>query len=151
MAEIELTQGKVTIVDDSDFEWLNQWKWRYVGGRQGYAKRHSPRIKGKRTSIYMHRLINNTPEGMETDHINRNKLDNRKENLRTATRSLNQRNKGLQKNNVVGHPGIVWNKGHERWEARIKINNKQIYLGNYTDLEQAILSRKEGEKKYYDI
>jgi len=71
MKRIKLTQEKVALVDDADFEFLNQWKWFYH--QTGYAKS---------CHRYMHRLINKTPKGFHTDHINRNKLDNRKSNLR---------------------------------------------------------------------
>ncbi len=65
MKYIKLTQGKKVMVDDSDFEWLNQWKWQLSDN--GYA------IRRYKTTFRMHRLINNTPSGLFTDHINGNK------------------------------------------------------------------------------
>src|SRR3990167_10859282 len=80
MKRIKLTQGKFAIVDNEDFEWLNQWKWHY-NNSDGYAYRTKVfrRINGKQPKehISIHRLINKTPKGMETDHINHNRLDNR--------------------------------------------------------------------------
>lgn len=90
MKEIPLTRGYVALVDDEDYNWLNQWKWCADGN--GYATRS---VGGKRTQkkLYMHRLVNKTPEGLQTDHINRNRCDNRKENLKAVTPKENQQNK----------------------------------------------------------
>lgn len=89
MKEIKLTQGKVALVDDEDFESLDQWKWYVSAG--GYAVRNSC-IKNRRTTIFMHRLIMSTPEGMDTDHRDHNKLNNQKGNLRICTHSQNLMN-----------------------------------------------------------
>lgn len=148
MKRIKLTQGKFTLVDNGDFEWLNQWKW-YLNSK-GYAMR-GKRISGKQIMILMHRLINNTPEGLkfETDHINRDKLDNRRENLRTATRSQNKINTNLRKDNTSGYKGVSWNKNRNRWMAQLHINGKHIHLGLYSTLQGAWLARKWGERIYF--
>jgi len=94
MKEIELTQGQVAIVDDEDFEYLSQWKWRaswHENNKSFYAAR-ADRSTGKYKTIYMHRLIMQTESGLECDHIFHNTLDNRKSVLRNVTRSENQRN-----------------------------------------------------------
>lgn len=140
--KIKLTRGKVTLVDAEDFEWLNQWKW-YCDAR-GYAVRDAGG-RENRKHIKMHRLLNNTPRGFVTDHINRNKLDNRKANLRTATSSTNLFNRGLNKNNKSGYKGVVWREDTKRWTARIKIFYKNIYLGCYKSKRKAIAARKSAE------
>src|SRR4030066_2184242 len=114
MKEIKLTRGKVAIVDDEDYEWINQWKWHCNG--QGYAERHCD-IPGKRTMIKMHRLILNTPNGMETDHINHNRLDNRKSNLRVRTRSQNAINTPIRSSNTSGKKGVDWKKNVGKWRV----------------------------------
>ena len=76
MKEIKLTKGKVAIVDNDDFEFLNIQKW--------YLSSHGYAVTGKSPHQYMHRIINKTPKNLLTDHINRNTLDNRKINLRNA-------------------------------------------------------------------
>jgi len=85
MQKIELTKGQFTLVDDEDFNYLNQWKWHI--STKGYALRciwiGSGHKNRKGINIYMHGEVNKTPKGYQTDHINRNKLDNRKSNLRT--------------------------------------------------------------------
>jgi hypothetical protein len=84
---IPLTQGKFALVDDEDFEWLNQYKWRL---RNGYAGRDSSILLGPRRNILMHREVAGTPEGLFTDHANGNKLDNRRCNLRICNKSQNR-------------------------------------------------------------
>src|SRR3990167_8957651 len=83
-----------TFVDDKDFQWLNQWKWYYCNG---YAMRNREKSRGL---VRMHRMINNTPLNLFTDHINRDKLDNIRENLRTVVKSLNEHNTGSRKKQV---------------------------------------------------
>lgn len=128
---IELVSGEVTIVDDEDYKELNKHNWYYS---KGYAKRSLYADK-KQTTIAMHRIILNTPDDMETDHINCNKLDNRKENLRVCTHAENQCNKRKYKNNTSGHKGVVIRGG--KFIPQIKHNNKLIHLGTYNTLEQA--------------
>lgn len=144
MQQIELTQGKFAIVDDEDFKYLNQKRWKFDAST-GYACR-TLHPKGKE---YMHRIINNTPKNMQTDHINRNKLDNRKSNLRTASSTLNARNTGLFKNNKSGYKGIWFWEIREKWQAYIWSNNKKVYLGIFDTLAEAIIARKDGERKYW--
>jgi hypothetical protein len=148
VAIIRLSKGRSTIVDKEDFEWLNQWKW--LTDSKGYAVRHEPRQKNKvRKWIYMHRLINNTPIGSETDHLNRNKLDNRKLNLRTVTHQQNLFNLSLARNNTSKYRGVVY--CHNKWQAQIQVNRKNIYLGIYEKIGDAIMVRKQAERIYHVI
>jgi hypothetical protein len=125
--EIPLTQGKFAIVDGDDFDELNKHKWYYFCG---YAAR-----KYNHKVIMMHRIINNTPKEMSTDHIDRNKLNNTKANLRSCNVNQNNRNIDRRKNNTSGYVGV--NKHGSGWRAYIKINNKQINLGTYIDIVDA--------------
>lgn len=128
MKIIPLTQGKSTIIDD-DYGYLSKYKWHY---RHGYAMR---REQGK--FLYMHRIIINTPSNMFTDHINGNTLDNRKDNLRICTKSENNRNRGMGRNNKSGLKGVTWHKYDKKWQAQITIDNKNIYLGKFVDKFEA--------------
>lgn len=145
MKIIELTQNKYTLVDDENFDFLMQWKWQY---RHGYATRNQ-KIGNYYKNIFMHRVINKTPEDMETDHVNRNRLDNRKNNLRTVTKRQNQHNRGLSSNNKSGINGISWDACARKWKAQIRIDDKQTHLGLFIDLEEAASVRKLAEKQYY--
>src|SRR2546423_13815911 len=98
MKIINLTKGKEALVDDELFDYLNQWKW-YCDGR--YAKREQGRKN--RVRFYMHHMIIGCPiNKMVTDHINGNKLDNRRDNLRICTESTNNRNRPVQANSKSG-------------------------------------------------
>ena len=133
MKEILLSQGKITIVDDEDYEWLMQWKWSYDCG---YAtrKKWNPDTK-KFTNIKMHRLIMKTPIDMFTDHINGEPLDNRKENLRICTQAENNRNRKAVKNHE--YAGISYEKRIKRWRARVRLNKKNINLGCFLTAAEA--------------
>jgi len=149
MIKIRLTQGKYTIVDNEDFEWLNQWKWHY---NNGYAMRRK-HIFGEKRGIYisMHNFINQTPSGFDTDHINRNGLDNRKRNLRTVTHQQNAFNAKLNIKNTSGYKGIFWDRFTNNWRVHITLNNKYVHLGRYAKIKEAISIRKEAEKLYHAI
>ena len=143
MKKINLTKGKFAIVDDDDFEYLNQFKWSLCADKYAQAT-----INKK--SVYMHRLVNKTPDAVITDHINGNGLDNRKSNLRNATKSQNAINTGMRINNTSGHKGIYQHK-NQRWYARIFIQGKAIALGGFECIEDAIQARNDGEVKYHKI
>lgn len=131
MKEIKLSKGFIALVDDEDFEWLNQWKWSYHSG--GYAVRMHLGHK----MLFMHRFIMNVPTTLEIDHINHNGIDNRKCNLRICTTSQNLHNTKIQRNNTSGYKGVSFNKLTNKWEAYIKINNKKIHLGLFNTSEDA--------------
>jgi len=141
---IPLSQGKFALVDDDMFDYLMQWKWSY---RHGYAYRK----KGmpSRDNIHMHRVIMNTPDGMQTDHINGDGLDNRRANLRICTDVENKRNKGLISSNTSGYKGVSWNAPRKQYQAYIKVNNKVIFLGRYPEPESAGHAYDEAAKKYF--
>jgi hypothetical protein len=141
MKKIKLTKGFYATVDDEDFEWLSQWSWCFTNG---YALRATNR--GER--FYMHRVINKTPKGLETDHINRDRLDNRRSNLRTVTRIQNSRNHGAHKHNSTGIRGVVWRKNERMYCAQIGVNKKKISLGYFHDINLAIEARRKAEIYY---
>jgi len=147
MKRIKLSKGMETIVDDEMFDYLNQWKWHL--SCKGYAVRSIK--KPYRHAVFMHRLINKTSEGFQTDHINHNKLDNRKCNLRTVTNTQNHHNMPLQKNNTSGFAGISWCKERNKWVVQFWLGNKPHYLGRFSNKEEAIKVRNLAEKKYYEI
>lgn len=124
-----------------DYKWHRETMW-------GYAVTNAM-FNGKRTSVRFHQVIMGQKKGLLIDHINRNTLDNRKENLRFVPQNVNGINKGLFSNNKSGYPGVSWRKDHNRWRATIKHNGKQVDLGSYVLLEDAIRARKEAEEKYY--
>lgn len=100
-----------------------------------------------------HRLawlyMNGTWPKLDIDHINRNRSDNRIANLREVTHKQNHQNRSKSSNNTSGHPGIYWDKQKSKWRAKIEHNQKQIHLGYFTDIEEALSARKAAEKLYW--
>ena len=131
MKEITLTNGAVTLVDNRDYAWLSQWKWSTsVSGTRFYASGQMGGEKRKR----MHRIILNAPKGMEVDHINGRTLDNRRCNLRICSRQENSRNSSVNYNSASGYKGVTrrLDRDHDTWQARITLDGKGIYLGEFT-------------------
>lgn len=85
----------------------------------------------------------------EVDHINRDKLDDRWVNLRGVSHTINQRNRGIQKNNTSGCPGVSWNSARRKWMSYIKVDGKLVNLGFFETLTEAIHVRKLSEKQHY--
>lgn len=141
MKKILLKHGECALVDDKDYFELRNTRWHLSKG--GYARCSS---NGKK--IYMHHHINKTPRGFHTDHINRNKLDNRKSNLRTVTCSQNLHNSKIQRNDNSGYRGVYWYERYKKWEVYINVRGKRIYLKRFSSLRDAIKARKLAEKKY---
>ena len=145
MKYIPLTKGKYAIVDDDDFEYLNQWKWCMTGF---YAGRGIGNYKN-RGRIYLHRVIMGEPKGSEVDHINFDKLDNRKSNLRVCSKADNRRHVGLRKNNTSGFKGVSWHKLVKKWYATIQVDGKQISKGWFENRIDAAKEYDRLSKKYH--
>lgn len=139
MNKILLPHGKYAYVSDRDYEWLNQYRW--CINSQNFVMR----IVNKKT-ITMHRLIMNPPRNMQVDHINGDRLDNRRENLRICTQSQNCTNRASVKSKS-GYKGVSkhWNK----WRAVIKVNQKKIHLGLFDTKEEAALAYNKAAKVYF--
>jgi hypothetical protein len=142
--------GKFALVDADDCEELNKHKWHYSGG---YAMRKIGR--NKRHTLLMHRVVNKTKNGFDTDHINRNRLDNRKKNLRSCTRQENNANAGLHKNNTLGVKGVYIlrkkykEKTYEYIMSQITVNGKGIHLGHFKTIPEASQAYNEAAQKYF--
>ena len=149
MKKIPLSQGKFVLVDDDDFDYLNQWKWHYKSC--GYAVRNSRLSDNmcKDKLILMHRVIMGTPDGLEVDHINRNKLDNQKFNLRNVNSQQNKMNKSPQSNGKSQYKGIYWHNQRKKWVAKIKAEGRQISLGLYHKEADAALAYNLAAIKYF--
>lgn len=145
--EIALTQGKTAIVSTEDYEWLIQFSW-YAGYRKRgdgyYSAQRNIKAEGKahQTTIYMHREIakkmlglTELPDGYDVDHRNGNALDNRRSNLRLATKSQNKQNLHARLGSS-GYKGVSKTRTG-RWRARIMVNRKSIALGEYDAKEEA--------------
>ena len=128
------------LFDYNDWELIHQHCWRQ--DTQGYM---IATINNKR--VYMHTLL--CPNYKIVDHINRNRTDNRRNNLREATPSQNIRNSSKRSDNTSGVTGVCYKRKQNKWYAWISINSHQKSLGEYTKFEDAVKARKEAEKEYY--
>jgi len=143
MKYIKLTQGKYAIVDDEDFEYLNQFKWYASKNRNTfYAKRNIYLGGGsqnpKSTYEVMHRVILNiSSKQKQVDHRNHNGLDNRRQNIRICTASENGQNRKSYKNTSSKYKGVSWHKKTKKWVAHITVNKKLLSLGYFKDEHNA--------------
>lgn len=141
MRTIPLTKGYVAIVDDDDYDAVAQFKWTAVVTGQTIKRVYAYRREGWdnanrkwRSSIYLHRAILNVPKGTDVDHINSNTLDNRRSNLREASRSQNLAN-NRRPIGVTGYRGVTPTKSGER--APYKVQCRGRYVGAFYDLVEA--------------
>jgi len=135
MKKIHLTQGKVAIVDESDFEHLSKFKWFAV---ECHINKFYAARKENKKNLYMHReILGLEGKQVHCDHINGDSLDNRRTNIRACTPSENGRNRTLPSNNTSGFKGVSHYKNFGKWGARIKIYGKPKHLGIFDDPEKA--------------
>lgn len=152
MAVINLSSNKgLVIVDDDDLDILSQKKWRLSSGGYAIASQKKTRPDGSKykSTLYMHAFINKTPDGFETDHINGNRLDNRKENLRTVTSKQNQQNKKTSSHSSTGIKGVGWCKQTQKWKVSIFADGKRRTIGRYSCIEIAAKVYNEHAKKHH--
>lgn len=116
---IPLTKGKFAKVDNDDFDELNNYNWSL--NNDGYARNSKLGL--------MHRIILNTPKDLYTDHIDNDRLNNRKSNLRICTNQENQMNRSINVSNKTGYKGVSKCKDYNKWISKIKVDGKTKYIG----------------------
>jgi hypothetical protein len=140
-------EGKFALVDDEDYDYLNQYPW-YIDAH-GYAFSRFWNKNTKRTEGvgFMHRLL--LTNGNKVDHINGNKLDNRRENLRYCTSDQNMYNRRKHSKATSRYKGVFFEKALNKWRACIRFNKKLIYLGSFIDENEAALAyNKKAEELF---
>lgn len=148
IAYVELTRGQFSLIDTEDVEELSGYNWFANWSRftlSFYAVRQETIGKGKQRSKSIHASLLRVPKGKLVDHVNRNSLDNRRCNLRSATVSENALNRRPSSRAIPR--GIVWHKQSQRWEARAARDGKRIYLGRFRKIEDAVAAREDYDKE----
>lgn len=144
---IPLTQGQHTLIDECDVQRVSRYKWQAEWSahtRSFYASTSVTKSPGRQTKVSLHRLITGAAPGQEVDHANHDTLDNRRSNLRIATRSENVRNRrGVPSNNTSGYVGVFWVKRDLRWRAQVTIHGRKSHVGYFADARSAAIARDE--------
>jgi hypothetical protein len=133
--------NKYTKIDLDDVERVSKYKWT-IDKSTNYVRTSS---NGK--NFKLHRFILRYDDNLFIDHINNNRLDNRKNNLRIVTPKQNALNSSLCKNNTSSYKGI--HKQKSKWVVRIRYNNSTLYLGWYKSFKEALIVRISEEIKLY--
>lgn len=150
MIYIPLNRGLYALVDREDYEKVGYYTW-YC--HRGYVVR-TQKVNGKKKMLYMHREILRPPAHLVVDHINGNKLDNRRSNLRVCTRGENVRNmrQTMTRKRADKHSkykGVYWVKGTKKWAAQIRVNKRQLHLGYFEREEDAAAAYDQAAQQYF--
>jgi hypothetical protein len=137
-------------IDEEDYEAVSHFFW-YIGRYpQTSIRVYSNGIYIKRKIIKLHHfLLGKAPEGMEWDHENRDKLDNRRFNIRAVTSVVNRRNTNPPRTNQSGFKGVHWDDGRNKWVAQFTILGQVHLISRHTSLEDAVQARLAAEEKYW--
>ena len=143
MKEIPLTQGKIALVDDVDYEQLAKHRWysnkrEYPNSSRWYAQRnakHTDAVNGRKI-VYMHQAIMGVKNNLEIDHINGDGLDNRRANLRFCSHSENMANQRKTRGSSI-YKGVSWHKAARKWSAKIKQSGHKMHIGYFDAEEEA--------------
>lgn len=133
MARLSTRKGLEFLIDEEDLLRVSERLWSFHGST-GYLV---SRIKGTNRNEYLHRFITGAIKGQYVDHINHDKLDNRRSNLRLCTNSQNMQNCGKRKSNKSGYKGVWLNKANGWWYASVRKDYKSYHVGHFRTAEEA--------------
>jgi hypothetical protein len=146
---IPLTQGKFAKVDPEDYIWLSQFRWHCHKREHAYYAVRTHWQKRVSKKILMHRLIADTPGHLVCDHINRDGLDNRKQNLRNCTKQQNNLNQTGHRDSASRYKGVYWKKDMQKWAASIQIDARRRHLGYFEDETTAAKAYDKAAKRLH--
>lgn len=156
MKQIPLTQGFVAMVDDFDFDWINQWKWHALVVGRKLKKVYAVRNDGT-AKVYMHRAIMQAPKGSDVDHEDGNGLNNQRVNLRVATRTQNNWN-ARRREGSTPYIGVYFldptkpqytKYADKPYKAAVQVNGKKIHIGHFKTAEDAARARDAAALEHF--
>lgn len=143
-SQVTLKGGEVALVDEEDLPLIGDRRW-YLGG--GYALAWS---RGRGDTVLMHRLIIGAKKGQRVDHINGDRLDNRRANLRICNASQNAANNPKpNRDNASGVRGVYWHEKKKRWRAAIMKDGRKVMLGSYVTIHEAARAYREARERLF--
>lgn len=142
MKELIAIHGQILLVDDEDYEKLITYRWTIS---EGYGRRLPAR-----DVVYIHQMVLGFPQS-QIDHINANRLDNQKTNLRLVTQQQNNANarKWTARPTLSKYKGVTWDRSRNKWQAKIMFNYKTIHLGRHDDEKIAALVYNQKAKELF--
>jgi hypothetical protein len=154
MRSIPLTQGQSALVDEQDFHTLSCFRWfaQKIEASGGFYAVRNETVNGVKRIVFMHRVINETPVGVMTDHINGDGLDNRRHNLRNVTPRQNQMNRSPNKGGSSCLKGAWYDdskRNTKKWRSAIRVNGKLKYLGRFNTAEAASQAYAAAAKEHF--
>jgi len=131
MKTISLTQRKMALVDDADYDSLKKRKWHALMGSYTLYAAHTVGGRRNRKHEFMHRVILGLQRGdnRQCDHIDGDGLNNQRANLRVCTSTENRQSQRKRRISTSRYKGVYWNRRHRKWYSLIGVNTRHIYLG----------------------
>lgn len=146
---IPLTKDQTASIDLENYELIREYKWCANKHNNCWYAQTSKKFNNKVQKIYMHRLIMHAKKDQIIDHIDGNSLNNCRSNLRFCSHTENLYNTSARRNNKLGYKGIYWNKKEKKFRCYINVNKKNIHIGYFSTIEDAILSYNQAAQKYH--
>lgn len=147
MIIIHLTNNPFSVyIDDADYTEVNKYKWRFGDG--GYA------ITGQRknhTHMAMHHLIIGRPDDLEVDHIDKDKLNNQRHNLRFVTHAQNATNRSMISTNTTGYKGVSFHAQSGKYQVKIHLNGKSTFLGLFANIHEAAIAYNKASLEQHGV
>jgi hypothetical protein len=150
IAYVPLTRGYEAVIDAADVPLIDGFSW-FAAIAQGtvYARASHYRPGKPQVTLQMHRVIIGAVDRMVVDHINRDGLDNRRSNIRAATRSQNGMNRPAQANNKSGFKGVFFYKRDGMWRAQIRVDGRAVHVGSFPSADGAAEAYAQASARYH--
>lgn len=148
-AYIPLTQGYTAIIDAADVPLVEGYEWNaFLSKHTTYVRRRTS-VGGKLRNVWLHRVIAQTPDGLDTDHVDGDGLNNTRGNLRIVTSSQNQCNQRRRDCNTSGHKGVSWYKRNQQWRVQIAVNNRKTHIGYFPNIDDAVAAYEKASMEFH--